>query len=104
MKCRNCKHPRWAEEYPGRPFFGWCDEISDSPDMEIERECRLFEPATNADIIRRMNDEELARFLCDFRSCDSEGHPCGGCKAEPYCKTGHNGMIDWLQQPAEEDT
>ena len=59
---------------------------------------------TNADRIRRMSDEELARFLCDFRSCDSDGHPCGGCKAEPYCKTGHNGMIDWLQQLAEEDT
>ena len=38
MKCRNCKHPRWAEEYPGRPFFGWCDNINDSPDMDIEPE------------------------------------------------------------------
>ena len=104
MKCRNCKHPRWAEEYPGRPFFGWCDEINDSPDMDVERECRCFEPATNADIIRRMTEEELAKFLCNFRSCDSSEHPCSGCKAEPYCKTGHNGMIDWLQQLAEEGT
>ena len=104
MKCRNCKHPRWAEEYPGKPFFGWCDRVNDSLDMDIERECRCFEPATNADVIRRMSDKELARFLCDFRSCDSDGYPCGGCKAEPYCKTGHNGMIDWLQQLAEEDT
>lgn len=46
MKCRNCKNLRWAEEYPGKPFFGWCDAISDSPDMDIERECRCFEPAT----------------------------------------------------------
>lgn len=103
MKCRNCKHPRWAEEYPGRPFFGWCDEINDSPDMDIKRECRCFEPATNADIIRRMSDEELANFLCEIRSCDSDGHPCSGCKAERYCYAGHTGMEDWLQQPAEED-
>lgn len=89
MKCRNCKHPRWAEEYPGRPFFGWCDEINDSPDMDIERECRCFEPATNADRIRRMSDEELAKFL------EYEG---GGACAE-VC-----GWLNWLQSPAEEDT
>ena len=61
-------------------------------------------PMTNADRIRAMSDEELAKFLCNFRSCDSSKHPCNGCKAEPHCHTGHNGMIDWLQQPAEEDT
>ena len=58
---------------------------------------------TNADKIRAMSDEELAKFLCNFRSCDSSEHPCNGCQAEPYCMIGHNGMIDWLQQPAEED-
>ena len=104
MKCRNCKYPRWGEEYPGMPFFGWCDEINDSPDMDIERECRCFEPATNAEIIRRMSDEQMAKFLCEFRSCDYGLHPCNNCKGEPYCRAGHNGMIDWLQQPAGEDT
>lgn len=57
---------------------------------------------TNADKIRAMSDEELAKFLCYFRSCDSSEHPCNGCKAEPYCMIGHNGMIDWLQQPVED--
>lgn len=61
------------------------------------------EVLTNADCIRAMNDEELAEFLCHFRSNDAEGHACSGCKAEPYCHSGHNDMIDWLQQPAEED-
>lgn len=55
---------------------------------------------TNADHIRAMSDEELAEFLCDFRSCDSSEHPCEGCKAEPHCHTGRPGMIDWLRQPA----
>lgn len=56
---------------------------------------------TNADKIRDMSDEELAKFLCDFRSCDSSDHPCEGCKAELHCHTGHNGMIDWLRQDSK---
>lgn len=67
-----------------------------------ERECPDVE-YTNADKIRDMSDEELAKFLCNFRSCGSSEHPCDGCKSEHYCHTGHNGMIDWLLQPAEED-
>ena len=104
VKCRNCKHLGFAEEYPGNQFFGWCDETNDSPDMDMKRECRYFKQATNADIIRRMNDEQLAKFLCEFRSCDYELHHCNNCKGEPYYRAGHNGMIDWLQKPAGEDT
>ena len=100
MKCRNCKHPRWAEEYPGRPFFGWCDEISDSPDMEIERECRLFEPATNADIIRRMSDEDLAWTLMVWR-CDAAARYHG---IESVYPDTQQTVLKWLQQPAKEDT
>ena len=50
-----------------------------------------------------MNDEELAMFLCDFRSCDAGEYMCEGCKAEKYCRAGHAGTIDWLRQLAEED-
>ena len=57
---------------------------------------------TNADRIKAMSDEELAMFLCDFRSCDADEYICEGCKAEKYCRAGHAGTIDWLQQPAEE--
>lgn len=70
--------------------------------MECPHGVKADKP-TNADRIRAMSDEELAKFLCNFRSCDSSEHPCNGCKAEPHCHTGHNGMIDWLQMPAEED-
>lgn len=66
--------------------------------------CGSVVPITNADRIRAMSDEDLAKFLCDFRSCDSSEHPCNGCKAGPYCYPGHTGMIDWLQQPVEEET
>lgn len=59
---------------------------------------------SNADRIRAMDDEQLAEFLCEFRFCDNAFHPCDNCKGEPYCREGYNGMIDWLQQPAGEDT
>ena len=65
--------------------------------------CNSIVSMTNANRIRAMSDEELGKFLCDFRSCNSSKHPCDGCKAEPHCHTGHNGMIDWLRQSAEED-
>lgn len=55
---------------------------------------------TNADRIRAMSDKELAEFLCHFRSDDAA--TCSGCKSEHYYRPGHNGMIDWLQQPVEE--
>ena len=49
----------------------------------------ILVPETNADRIRRMSDEELAKWL------EYEG---GGACAE-VC-----GWLNWLQQPAEEDT
>lgn len=70
------------------------------------RECNKLTDSisvTNADHIRSMNDEELAMFLCDFRSCDADEYICEGCKAAKYCRAGHAGIIDWLQQPAEEN-
>lgn len=95
MKCRSCKYLGWGEEYPGKPFFGWCERANDSPDMDIERECRFFEPTANADVIRRMSNEELAyQFGAQCpkdrkRECDKR---CSQC------------WLEWLQQPAKEDT
>lgn len=59
--------------------------------------CDSFIPATNADRIRAMSDEELAEFMrwdvCgkvrgDNRKCYGD---CSDC------------ALEWLQQPAEED-
>lgn len=46
---------------------------------------------TNADRIRAMSDEELAKLLCSLRSCRQ-------------CRWGGwvCGLRDWLKQPAEE--
>lgn len=78
---------------------GWCEKVIDSPDPDMQRDCQHFCEKTNADRIRAMSDEELAMFLCDFRSCDADEYICEGCKAEKYCRAGHAGTIDWLQQP-----
>lgn len=103
MKCKNCRHLGWCDSN-GEMFFGWCPVVCDSPDQDMDRDCSHFEVRRNIDRIRVMDDHSLAQFLCDFRSCDSNGgHPCDGCKAESYCHTGHTGMEDWLQQPAEEE-
>lgn len=64
-------------------------------------------PMTNADRIRDMSDEELAEFLKRVHV-----DPCSACcdnlywcrrnnAPEPVCK---NHFLDWLKQPAEEDT
>lgn len=66
------------------------------------RRCIDCAHRTNADLIRSMSDEELAEALCNFRSCDADEYICEGCKAAKYCRAGHAGTIDWLQQPAEE--
>lgn len=70
---------------------------------EIVVHCGAYKPPmTNGDRLRAMSDEELAKFLCSIRSSQSYGFPCSYCVAEEFCHDGHTGMIDWLQQPAEE--
>ena len=103
MKCRNCKHLGWGEEYPGKSFFGWCERVNDSPDMDIERECRCFAPANNADVIRRMSNEELAEFLAEeqYRIASVVFQLCGiGLEKQViYAR-----RLEWLRQPSKEDT
>ena len=48
-------------------------------------ECSHKAPLTNADRIRAMSDEELAEFLIDLAD------------------NGNLKIMEWLQQPAEED-
>ena len=62
-----------------------------------------FEPEeekhmTNADRIRAMSDEELAKFLHE-PFCDKRTHE--ECTIS-YCGVCDQCVLDWLQQPAEE--
>ena len=79
IKCRNC-------------FFyrnEWCKKIVDSPDPEESRDCNYFREMTNADRIRAMSDEALAKFLAV-----TAGDKIGGMAKF---------WLEWLQQTAEED-
>lgn len=89
-----------AEEY--RLQFETDNEAHYLLMQSAARRCINHAHMTSADKIRSMNDEELAMFLCDFRSCDADEYTCEGCKATKYCRAGHAGTLDWLQQPAEE--
>ena len=118
MKCLNCKNLGWGEEYPGKKFFGWCEEVCDAPELDRERECEHFVRATNSDIIRRMSDEELAEFLilspemefevcrfCEYGNTSGDDRELcltkdGICRAEANCEA----FKKWLRQPAKEDT
>lgn len=53
-------------------------------------------PPTNADRIRAMSDEELASLLTDYSNN-------GGWVTETGRKVCYDRIIEWLQQPAEED-
>lgn len=52
----------------------------------------IDQAATKADIIRRMPEEELARFLCEITG------PCRNCLAKRCCGAGQNGFLDWLKE------
>lgn len=81
---------------------GKCKKFSDDKVTSwcVWSPCASQTPS-NADRIRSMSDEELAMFLCNFRSYNADVYICEGCKAEQYCHAGHTGTIDWLQQPAK---
>lgn len=67
--------------------------------QETARRCVDWKPFTNADRIRAMNDKELAVFLCDGRPCDF--CTCPGADLCTMEDGKANGILKWLQQPAE---
>lgn len=97
---------KMSMEYPCVYFEkdGKCRKFSDDTVISycVMGPC-LEQKLSNGDRIRAMSDEELAKFisiqsddcLCsDNSKCD---YHCGG---DSCLKV----LLDWLQQPAEEDT
>ena len=70
---------------------------------------RLPKPITNADRIRSMTDEELAKVLNAFtayfvecnRSADEVD--CKDCELNDLCSLNEGKAIEWLQQPVKEE-
>ena len=82
MILQRCAHPR--------PCY-------DDGQCHYKGECGHKAPLTNADRIRAMSDEELAKFLhepfCDKRTLEE-------CTIS-YCGVCDQCVLDWLQQPCE---
>ena len=69
----------------------WCEKVIDSPDPDMQRDCKHFCEKTNADRIRAMTDEELAKIL---------GNKCL-CPPTSECVNCVDCWLEWLQNPAE---
>ena len=59
-KCKNCANLYNLSDENDVIVGKWCPKISDSPDVEAERECVHYKRMTQADRIRSFSDEELA--------------------------------------------
>lgn len=56
-------------------------------------------PQTNADRIRAMSDEEMAKFIGHNSLCDQIQNDNGAwCKKQSVCE---GCLVEWLKQPAE---
>ena len=66
-------------------------------------------PQTNADRIREMTDEELAKilnaFTAYFEECNRsvEDTDCHDCELCELCSLGEGKAIEWLQKPVKEE-
>ena len=75
----------------------WCEKVIDSPDQDIQRDCRHFREKTNADRIRSMSDEELAEML--WKTGRNYRSVCADPVVDYNEHRDH--LIAWLKQPAE---
>lgn len=101
-KCKNCKHLCTLYNRT-KESFKRCSLIDDCPQEDIERNCEYYEPMTNADRIRSMTNEELARFIarnnfdcanyCEDARCGCSWG-CGNKDKEI--------ALQWLQRESEE--
>lgn len=88
-KCTNCAHMMRLTNANDGSRYMWCPVHEDSYDETEPRDCEAYEPATNFDVIRRMNAEELAFVLmcpCDCNACRNPEMHCRDC------------LLQWLKE------
>ena len=81
IQCKKCAH--FTPE--------WCGFKMDSLDPDLMRDCEYYKVKTNADRIREMTDEELARFMSKV---ETNGRVFG--------LKGIASWLKWLKQEADE--
>jgi hypothetical protein len=79
---------------------GWDVSHGFEPYIDIAGEY-YAKPKTNADRIRAMSDEELAKFIGHNSLCNQIQNDNGAwCEEQSVCE---GCLVEWLKQPAEED-
>lgn len=92
VDCRNCEHPYCLFVGVDRGCLVECANFLPSHKSQ--------KPMTNADRIRAMSDEELAKILstaclgCVVKDCKLHNYSSYGCQ---------KAFEKWLKQPAEEE-
>ena len=81
IQCKKCAH--FTPE--------WCGFKMDSLDPDLMRDCEYYKVKTNANRIRVMTDEELARFMSKV---ETNGRVFG--------LKGIASWLKWLKQEADE--
>ena len=76
----------------------WCEKVIDSPDPDMQRDCRYFCEKTNEQKIRSMSDDELNELFHDIYNAGAED-------AVSYewgqRKNSFEWTMEWLQQLAK---
>lgn len=107
MKCRNCKGFT-PYCYTDMVHLGatrdWCIAVSDSPDPDLERDCKYYRAMTNADRIRSMTDEELAEYFAKITECGE----CEACLPNDICMATDElckgALLNWLKQECSDES
>lgn len=99
--CDNCKHD-------DEDAFD-CTECLATRPPSLWEPSENYEPPTNADRIRAMSDEELAKWLADmWDCCYCSEYERTGChplfSAEPCDQKCEQHCLEWLKKPYKEDT
>lgn len=98
IKCKDCRDFVPA---PNLPHKGVCKRMVLRCDPDEIRGCGCFYPASNADRIRGMTDEELAEWL---RNVITGGSRCPCNEMPGLCeKPCKECLFDWLKSPVEVD-
>lgn len=99
VMCKNCNNLK----------NHWSEMVIDIPDEDLVRDCAYFRQITNADRIRAMTDEELARFIAnkivnlENHKMIEQGHTPTATQLSALGHTCYCTLVQWLQQPAEGD-
>ena len=107
MKCKNCNNLFNMTDITGKNVGNWCPNINDSPDIEIERECKYYDTMTNGDKIRNMTDGEMAEWIHNIvKFIGGDMEPMVSIhdldkEQDEVIHDSYGDLLEWLQKEVE---